>query len=62
MRTAAARQLAELPEFPNATKKADRIYLLRRLLGAEAPSVDYVTKEIAREALAIYKLEIKAQR
>ena len=62
IRTATARRLAELPEFPSAKKEADRIYLLRRMLGDEAPSDDYVTKEIAREALAIYKLEIKTQR
>lgn len=60
-RTEASRRLAELPEFGKCAREADRVYMLRKLLGDEAPSDEHMLKEIAREALAIYRLEIGAK-
>ena len=57
-RDAVARQLAELPDFPACKREADRVYLLRRMLGDDAPLEDYIAKEITRQAGAIFRLEI----
>jgi hypothetical protein len=61
-RTETARRLAEAEGFDQAKREADRVYLLRKLLGDEAPAEDHLLKEMAREALAIYRLEVKPKR
>lgn len=57
-RTETARRLAEAPDFNKCKREADRVYMLRKMLGDETPSDDHMLKEITREALAIYSLDI----
>jgi hypothetical protein len=57
-RTETARRLAESPDFNKCKREADRVYMLRKMLGDETPSDDHMLKEISREALAIYSLDI----
>lgn len=56
--TEVARQLAEQAGFGQCKREAERVYMLRTLLGDDAPSSAPLLKEIAREARAIYNLEI----
>lgn len=56
------RRLAEHPDFARCKTEAERVYLLEKLLGDEAPAQAYLKKEIAREASAIYKLDVAPRR
>ena len=60
-RTGAAKQAASDPRFPQAKTEAARVLIVRGVLGEKAPESDYIIKEIAREARALFDLS-KAQR
>jgi hypothetical protein len=57
-RKEAARRIANDPRFPSAKKEADRVFLTRDVLGADAPDDDNLVVTISREASAIYSFEI----
>lgn len=61
-RTESARLLASDDRFGSCKTEAARVHLLGLVLTGGLPSDDYLMKEIAREARAIYDLEIKPSR
>jgi hypothetical protein len=61
-RNETARKLAESPDFSKCKREADRVHMLRLMLGDETPSDEYMLKEMTRAALAVYRLEIAVKK
>ena len=57
--SALARRAASDLQFPRCKTEAARLVVIRRLLGDDLPAQPFILKEIAREAHAVYELDIR---
>jgi hypothetical protein len=57
-RSTAARKVAADPRFSKAKSEAARVLLVRQVLGSDGPKSEFTTKEIGREARALFDLGI----